>query len=301
MKAAYVVHAREKAHLAGHVERCVRAAFAQTGDPIEILLSDQGSEDGTLELLQCLSAGYDGPHNVRVLSCPDTQVRGMAGLNAHVAWLMAQVDVDVVLMSSADDYSLPERTQKTLEAFERTGADMVGTAMWFKKADEDGYTGRSSTTRNGWATVEDMVAGKMGGSSALAWRKSFWERVLPIPSLSGYDVYLPPMAVALGGFWHVGDPLHVYVQHADANNTGLEGVLRALAENDPARRAVDEHRFFQTAGAYQWVLRRMKSIGVGCAEDVNWIREAALAHYEAWLDVRTEMTVKREAPRPFAI
>jgi len=91
----------------------------------------------------------------------------------------------------------------------------------------------------------------------------------------------------------------VYLQHADPANTGFEGKLRGLDE--PERRPIDEHRFFQTAGAYQWVLRRMTTLGVGTPEDRGWIREAALAHYEAWLDVRTEMTVNRQAPEAFPI
>ena len=60
MKTAYVITAREKAKLAPHVERCVLAAFAQkTREPIDIILSDQGSTDGTRELLQRLGQYTD--------------------------------------------------------------------------------------------------------------------------------------------------------------------------------------------------------------------------------------------------
>lgn len=299
MKTAYLIHARDKMYLRAHVEKCVRSAFMQTCAPIEILLSDQGSTDGTRELLQQLAAEYKGPHTVRVLDCPDTTLRGMAGLNAHMAWAMEQTDADIVLLSSADDYALPERTARTLEAFERTGCDMVGTAMYFEDPATGKVDGRSAHTKSGWANVDDMVSGKMGGSSALAVRRSFWQRIQPIPALAGYDVYLPPLAVTLGGFWYVAEPSHVYVKHADVRNMGLEGVIRALPEAE--RRPVDEHRLFQTAGAWQWVLRRMQSLQVGRPDERSRVGEAVIAHSDAWLDTRIAMTVNRQAPQPFPI
>lgn len=299
MKVAFCITVRNRAHRWADVERAVRAGFAQTYAPMEIVLSDQGSTDGTLERLQALAAEYRGPNTVRVLSCPDNELHGMAGLNAHLCWLMSTLDCDVFLHSADDDYALPDRTARSIEAMERTGADMVGTAMYFAEPGDTELRARSGHTREGWVTIEDFIQRKVGGSSALAWRRSLWERVMPIPSLCGFDVWLTPMAALLGGFWYVNEPLHVYVQHADPGNTGFEGKLRGL--DAEAARPIDEHRFFQTAGAYQWVLRAMKRLGVGTPDERGWIREAASAHYEAWLDVRTAMTVNRQAPEPFPI
>jgi glycosyltransferase involved in cell wall biosynthesis len=297
MKVAYVIFVRNKAHLADYLVRCVKSAFAQTYSPMEIILSDQGSTDGTRELLEALASEYKGPNTVRVLDCPDTAMKGMAGMNAHFAWLHAELDADIIVPAAGDDYAEPDRTAVLIEAFERTGADMVGAAMYFADPGAKEPAGRSSFAREGWVTVEEVVVKKVGGSSAPAWRRSLWERMQPIPGLCGVDVFMPPIACVLGGFYYVNKPLYTYVNHADVRNTGLEGVMRALPEAE--RKPVDEHRFFQTAGAWQWVLRRMTSLGVGSAADRQWVAEAAMAHYEAWLDTRTEMTVRRIAPLPF--
>lgn len=298
VKVAYVIFTRDKAHLAPHLERCVRSAFAQTYGPLEVVLSDQGSTDGTREILDRLAAEYSGPHRVRVLSCPDTALRGMAGMNAHLDWLHATLDADIIVPSASDDYADPERTAVLMEAFERTGADMVGAAMHFARPGEAPH-GRSAWAREGWVDVRVCVEHKVGGSCAAAWRRELWQRVSPVPVLAGNDVFLPPLACALGGFWYVNRPLYTYVQHADPRNTGLEGVILALPEAE--RRPVDEHRLFQTAGAWQWVGKTMRRLGVGVAEDLAAVGEAAFAHYQAWHDVREAMTLAREAPQPFPI
>lgn len=299
MKTAYVIFARNKAHHAEYVERCVRSAFAQTYTPMEIILSDQGSTDGTRELFERLAAEYQGPNTVRVLDCPDTACGGMAGLNAHLAWLHQQLDAEIFIATAADDYAHPERAAKIVEAFERTGADMVGSAMLFEDPAGQAPPSRSAHNREGWVSTGEVVLGRVGGSCAPAWRRSLWERLMPIPALCGPDVWMPPLAAVLGGLWYINEPLYTYVQHADPKNTGLEGVIKALPES--ARRPLDENRLFQTATAWQWVLRRMQQLGIGAPDERQAVVQAAVTHYEAWGDVRTAMSVNREAPQPFPI
>jgi hypothetical protein len=306
MKAAYAIFARDKAHQAVHVERQVRAAFAQT-HPCEILLSDQGSTDGTRELLARLTEEYVGGagpypthHTVRLLDCPDTALRGMAGLNAHLAWLMDQTDAEIFIHAAADDDAAPERAAVLMEGFERTGADMVGGAMYFKDPSGQREMSRTSFAREGWCSVREMVELKVGGGAAAAWRRNLWERLSPIPGLCSPDVWMPPLAAVLGGFYFINKPLYTYYHHADARNTGLEGALIA-AKDDAARRVIDEHRFYQTAAAWLWVHRAMKRIGVGNADDRAIVLEGVLAHTEAWIDTRTTQTLNREPPQPFAI
>lgn len=297
MKVSYVIFARDKAHHAEQLERCVRSAFVQTYGPLEIVLSDQGSTDGTREIFARLAAQYSGPHTVKVLDCPETARVGMAGLNAHLDWLHNTLDCDIFVPSAADDEADPRRAELLVEAFERTGADMVGAAMLFADPAGKAPLARSSFTREGWVTVQDVVEAKVGGSSAPAWRREFWHRVGPAPVLCGCDVWMPPLASVLGGFYYLNTPLYTYFTHADLKNTGLEGVAKALPESE--RGAIDEHRFFQTAVSWHWVLRRMEALGVGSKEDRAWVKEAAWAHYEVWGDTRTAMTLRGEPPKPF--
>lgn len=297
MKVAYVLFIRNKMPLAAHVEKAVRSALAQTYAPLEIVLSDQGSTDGTRELLARLAAEYRGPHTVRVLDCPHTENTGMAGMNAHLEWLHDEIDCDIFIPASGDDIAAPARTAKIVAAFEETGADMVGTAMLFEDPSGVNPPSRSSYARTGWVNMGDLVTQKVGGSCAPAWRRALWQRVRPIPQLAGCDVWLPPLACALGGVWYINEPLYTYQAHADVNNAGLEGVLKALpqAEHQP----VLEHIQFQTAAAWNWTLRTMNRLGVGDTEERNIVTQVAMQRFVAWLDVRTQMTLAQIAPKPF--
>jgi hypothetical protein len=237
---------------------------------------------------------------VRVLDCPETKARGMAGLNAHLGWLMTQTEAEIFIHAAGDDDAHPERAAVLMEAFEKTGADMVGGTMLFHDPSGRRADSRSAFNRTGWVTMKDMAEYKVGGTAAAGWRRDLWQRLGPIPGICGPDVWMPPLACVLGGFWFVDRPLYTYWHHADSANTGLEGALLA-AESEAAKRVIDEHRFFQSAASWNWVLRRMKSLGLGSAEDRRWAQEAALAYYEAWLDTRLAMTVNGEPPQPFRI
>ena len=57
----------------------IAAAFAQTYQPLEILLSDDASPDGSFAVMQEMAAAYDGPHRVR-LNCNPVNL----GLIGHI-------------------------------------------------------------------------------------------------------------------------------------------------------------------------------------------------------------------------
>jgi glycosyltransferase involved in cell wall biosynthesis len=46
------------------VEAAVQSCLAQVGEPLEIVLSDDASTDGTYALLLEMAAAYRGPHQV---------------------------------------------------------------------------------------------------------------------------------------------------------------------------------------------------------------------------------------------
>ena len=112
MKYAFVVFVRNKAPW---IAECVRSVLAQSYTPLELVFSDQGSEDDTLAIIKKTVNGYNGPNKVRVLQCPDTEPRGMRGLMAHINWLYETLDADFWITLSGDDVSYPNRA-KPLDA-----------------------------------------------------------------------------------------------------------------------------------------------------------------------------------------
>jgi len=95
-----------------YIREAVEGAFAQTYQPLEIILSDDCSSDRTFEIMQEMAAGYTGPHDVRVR-------RSVAnnGVLSHINGAVSIARGQIVIMAAGDDISFPFRTTVTVNAF----------------------------------------------------------------------------------------------------------------------------------------------------------------------------------------
>lgn len=284
------------------VERAARAALGQVCRPIEIILSDQGSTDGTREILDRVAKEYDGPHKLTRLDCPHTENKGMAGLNAHLKWAIEQTDCEAITPMSGDDFALPGFARALLNGFdEHPEAVMIGTAMTFvQPGNEDDHSTVSACNQAGWISVHDHIHHLVGGSTATAFKREFWEVVGPVPGVCGVDLYMPAMAAAFNGFWYHYEPLYAHVQHKNLENMGLGGVLRAI-DSEHARTQTMEHIQFQIGSAWLHCLRKLMQLGAGSPEDQHELAQSTLDTFSAWSDVRLKMTLERIEPRGFPI
>jgi glycosyltransferase involved in cell wall biosynthesis len=296
-KYSLLLTARDKVR---HVAVAVKSMFAQTGPPIELLLSDQGSVDGTREILDHLASTYDGPHKVRRINCPLTDVKGMPGLNAHVGWAMDQTDADVVMQLSADDYDLAQRSELTIAAFEEHNPSMVLGSLYY--VDERMvYQGETIDyyPTDSWSTLEDQLKRHMGGSTCQAWTREFWNTVAPLEGVGSLDVSLPPLAVLLKGAYWLRPKMHAYRRVDSATNTGLEGVRNSYPEGSPQRDQAEELIHFQVTSGYYFVLARMTSLNLGDAAAHHSLAQAILDRNASWHHVRCKMSFDKTSPLPF--
>lgn len=263
MKAAFIIPARDKEKW---VQMAVESALKQTLSPLEIVLSDQGSTDRTFEMMTALASRYDGPNKVSLIRCKDTQAKGMAGLNKHIDCIMENVDADVFIFNSADDWSHPTRSEKVVKAFQEHNPDYVGTAVQFTTPENkaDGV-GRFRET-DGFVTVREIIEHRVGGSSSCAWSREFYDRVGPIPGAVGPDTYLPPLAALGKGYYLLAEVLHAYFKHADVENTGLGGVRDAMPD-EMQRIRVSELELWQIAAGYKAVMDTTNRLGIVPDED----------------------------------
>lgn len=227
MKVAFVVPCRNKEK---HVGACVRSVLAQTYSPMELIFSDQGSEDGSLAAIWNEVKDYRGPNVVRVLRCPETEQRGMAGLNAHLNWIHYQTDADIFIQSSADDVAYPERSARVVEAFEERRPSMVATGQHFAYPDGQvyGYTGSALTT--GFQSPRKVIESNVGGSASMAWSRKFFEQIGGFDGPEITDLLCAYLAAICDGFYYIDEPLHAYIAYNDPQNMGIEGRIRAADE-----------------------------------------------------------------------
>lgn len=298
MKYALLLTARDKVR---YVSDAVRSMFAQVGPSIELLLSDQGSKDGTREVLDDLARSYAGPHKVRRLNCPHTDLRGMPGLNTHINWAVTQTEADVVMQISADDYDLAQRSELTIAAFEEFKPSMVLGAQYFVDPAMK-YLGETPHPKeDGWCTVEEMYAQFVGGSTCQAWHRDFYDKIGGLSGVGSPDIVLPFLACLDKGAYFLATKVHAYRKVDNLQNTGLEGIYNALPTDDPQRRQLEELMHFQVLAGHYAVLTKMDAAGLRTDAAVNALASAILDRSASWCNVRQAMTFDRIPPAPFKL
>lgn len=115
------------------IREAVEAAFAQTYSPLEIILSDDCSEDRTFEIMCDMAKAYRGPHRVVLNRNPSRRCIG-----GHINRIMEVSQGELVLAAAGDDISLPQRTQATYEAWEASGRKATSIHSKIIQIDENG-------------------------------------------------------------------------------------------------------------------------------------------------------------------
>lgn len=125
----------------GIARAAAEACLAQTGAPLEIILSDDASTDNTFGELQAAAANYRGPHRVRVRR---NEVN--LGIGAHFNRLLEEASGELLVTAAGDDVSLPHRVERLVQAWEHGGrrADLI--ASHFVDMTLDGRLGRTVQT-----------------------------------------------------------------------------------------------------------------------------------------------------------
>ena len=98
------------------VRQAVESALAQTFSPMEILLSDDCSTDGTFEIIQEVVKGYSGHHRIIL----NRNHRNL-GLSEHANRIMELATGELIIAADGDDVSDPHRTDRCVDVWLKNG------------------------------------------------------------------------------------------------------------------------------------------------------------------------------------
>jgi glycosyltransferase involved in cell wall biosynthesis len=129
------------------IREAVDSCLRQTHTDIEVVITDDGSTDGTLEMLR---AAYGGDSRVKIHSLE--RHRGKVAAYNHC---FSHATGEFIAVLDADDIAVDDRIRLSLEAIEHTGAELVcGDGTTFGEGIEARSVARNLFGRHGPVSLD---------------------------------------------------------------------------------------------------------------------------------------------------
>ena len=250
----------------------IRSVLAQECDPVEIIISDDCSIDGTFDSIRAAVQGYDGPHNIQVRRNTEN-----LGLVAHINLIVELASGDVIIPAYGDDISLPTRVAEIAEVFEShqpwlvhsdaIAIDEAGaeTQSKYRKADFFRTTDPLET-----ATSMSLFLGASG-----AWHRALFDKYGPISFANVYDDLTLGFRAALeDGVAFIEKPLIQYRE-----GVGLSHQLNR--ERNPEQAASDRRKKILEATMSTYRQRLKDATTFGLDQDHPIVRKLSTALLKA--------------------
>ena len=217
------------------VAEAIAGALAQTYSPLELVVSDDASRDGTFAAMQAALAGYRGPHRV-VLNRNERNL----GIGAHLSRAVALSHGELLFVAAGDDVSLPQRCERVVEAWLASDRrlDLIASAL--DDVDEHGAVHARiapsdlSTYRDAadWIARPPFVVG-----AAQAWTRRVFDRFGALPEgVVAEDLLMVFRAIVSGGAATLAEPLVRY------RRGGISRRRRAMRAHDVVERLLRNNR-----------------------------------------------------------
>lgn len=192
------------------VRPAIESAFAQTYQPLEIILSDDCSPDGTFRVMQEMAAAYRGPHTVRLNRNPAN-----LGIVMHSNRIWQLSSGALLTSCHGDDIAEPMKVERLVEAWRAGAGTVMAVHSCTMQIDENGRelglrAPEKITTQN--PSPKDLiVAGVNGIGATMLYDKKLIEFFGDLPDYCLIED--GPMffrAALLGKIAYVNEPLVRY-------------------------------------------------------------------------------------------
>lgn len=192
-----------------YIREAVVSALAQTYQPLEIILSDDSSRDSTFEIMQEITNGYTGPHQI-VLNKNENNL----GIGDHINKVMSIAQGELIVVAAGDDVSLPHRVERVVSCWLASDKQSHSIYSSVINIDKDGRElGRHTlTNRFNNKSALEIAAGNpwvLGASHAWS-QRVFSEFGTLMPSVVHEDRVIPFRSILLGKVSLIEEPLVKY-------------------------------------------------------------------------------------------
>lgn len=234
-----------------YIRDAVMSALAQTYSPLEIIISDDCSTDGTFEIMKEAVAGYKGPHEVRLNR--NTQRLYMDHNNVAIGMARG----DFVVYGQGDDISMPQRTDANIRAWLATGAGAIASNCVIINAEGQPQELMRERTDAPDVSLERFLDGPtaMCVGCAIGWAKAVWDTFGPLPKSRNEDWLIPFWGLLLGGNHYINEPLVAYRVHGKNMALGWK-----KAETEAEKLLLAEAQACQRAGNSLFMLDAVKRL-----------------------------------------
>jgi len=221
------------------LEEQLNSIAEQTRPPDEVVIGDDGSSDGTMELIMAFADR--APFEVKVLADGTNH-----GLLANAERCLKCCRGDIILLCDQDDVWRPGKVARFLEEFSRSDASLVfsdarlvdrdlhpvGKTLWQV---EDFCRSEQMEMHQGGA-IDVLLRHNVVQSASLGIRRSLVDLVCPIPTglshrIWVHDGWIAFIAAAVGRLQAIPDSLIDYRQHGSnlvAHYSGSSGLRKDL-------------------------------------------------------------------------
>lgn len=194
-----------------YIREAVEGALAQNYEPLEIIISDDCSSDGTVDVIREVVSSYRGPH--RVIVCVNEKNLGLIG---HVNKIASICSGRLIVVAAGDDVSYSSRTAVIAHIFYNSQQEPLLIHSSVEEMSMEGHSMgvrrpplRSSADLGDISIISSSNSICIGASAA--WNKKLFEVYGPIKYPAAYeDIVLGARAAMMNGLVYCDSPLLKY-------------------------------------------------------------------------------------------
>ncbi len=207
---------------------------AQSRPPDELVICDDASTDGTVEIVTDFAASAPFPVHITING-------GNLGSTQNFGQAIAQCRGDIIALCDQDDVWLPDKLRRLEETFaaspktglvfsdaEIVGADLqpLGSRLWRSVA----FPPRAQRRVNHGDAFKVLLRANVVTGATMAFRADLRDVILPLPEFPVliHDGWIALVAAAVSQSACLPEPLILYRQHA-AQQLGVQAVARAAS------------------------------------------------------------------------